>query len=180
MVSPSRMIHCLNFGLAAEADFEHAARVMGYCVESSSKNENMYEHWDYMIQKDGGVGYLIDVKCYRPNQCNFRPNDTIWVEFANVHGKTGWLYGKADFIAYEDITKFHLISRPHLAYIAETKIKNDFVDHKNDALYHRYSRKGRKDVIGKLLWHDVCMGEIIFPKTNEDIHKTKARYEIGG
>ena len=79
------------------------------------------------------------------------PLPKIWVEFNNVNGNDGWLYGEADYIAFERQNNFTLVNRKELVKIAE-----ELVDLKNTvsssklAKYKAYRRYGRSDLISMM------------------------------
>ena len=83
--------------------------------------------------------------------------DEIWVEFKNVKGKDGWLYGGATIIAFDmpEEGGFAIVDRGELAFFCEKHVKNEKVTHKRDAYLKRYTRKDRKDVISILKLHDL-------------------------
>ena len=83
--------------------------------------------------------------------------DEIWVEFKNVKGKDGWLYGGATIIAFDmpEEGGFAIVDRGELAFFCEKHVKNEKVTDKRDAYLKRYTRKDRQDVISILKLHDL-------------------------
>ena len=79
----------------------------------------------------------------------------IWVEFHNVAGKRGWLYGEADKIAFEREKDFVIVDRIALTKFCEKAVAPIFVASAGEALYKIYRRKSRKDVISKVLMSDI-------------------------
>ena len=74
--------------------------------------------------------------------------DEIWVEFKNVQGKPGWLYGGATIIAF-DIPEeggFSIVDREELAFFCEKHVSTSW-SNKKDAYLKKYTRKDREDVI---------------------------------
>ena len=51
----------LELGERAEALFATLAKKLGWKVSPSSKDENIDEHWDFLIEKEG-IAYKVEVK----------------------------------------------------------------------------------------------------------------------
>jgi hypothetical protein len=120
-------------------------------AEWSSENEDMFDHIDVKI---GDI--TVDVKgIKRYSMKDAEANPEIhWVEFQNVNGQKGWMYGKADYIAFELVNEFLLIKREDLYNFCKEKI----VDRKvkdTKGFYTLYSRKGCKDVLSLVLTEDL-------------------------
>ena len=114
-------------------------------IRKSSRDEDIELHIDFWHGKDG-----VDVKG------NNLP-DEIWVEFKNVQGKPGWLYGGATIIAF-DIPEeggFSIVDREELAFFCEKHVKDESVSNKKDAYLKKYTRKVRQDVITIIKLHDI-------------------------
>lgn len=111
----------------------------------------MHQHIDYWLaMSSNGKKWGVDVKG------NNLP-DEIWVEFKNVQGKPGWLYGGAAIIAF-DIPEeggFSIVDREELAFFCEKHVSKETVSNKRDAYLKRYTRKDRQDVISILKLHDI-------------------------
>ena len=111
----------------------------------------MHQHIDYWLaMSSNGKKWGVDVKG------NNLP-DEIWVEFNNVQGKPGWLYGGAAIIAF-DIPEeggFSIVDREELAFFCEKHVSDETVSNKKDAYLKRYTRKDRQDVISILKLHDI-------------------------
>ena len=83
-------------------------------------------------------------------------DDLVWLEFKNVQGKIGWLYGKADWIAFEREKDFVMVKRDELAKMGEKLCDlGDRVSAGRDALYKGYQRRGRKDLLSIVKMSDV-------------------------
>ena len=60
----------------------------------------------------------------------------------------GWLFGKADLIAFENQNGFKIVERTALVRVINRLVKIRVkVDKPEDALYKVYNRKGRPDEI---------------------------------
>ena len=118
---------------------------MGLHVTKSSSKEDINDHVDYWLAYNGNGKWGVDVKG------NNLP-DEIWVEFMNVRGNDGWLYGKADIIAF-DIPEeggFSVVDREDLKVFCELNVEDSFVTSKADAVLKKYRRRDRLDIITRL------------------------------
>jgi hypothetical protein len=149
--SQSRRRYSNATGRMAEVRFVRAAREKGLMVTKSSHTEDMHEHIDYWLAMSSqGKRWGVDVKG------NNLP-DEIWVEFKNVRGNPGWLYGGASIIAFDmpEEGGFAIVDREELAFFCEKHVANEFVANKKDAYLKRYTRRDREDVISILKLHDI-------------------------
>jgi len=66
-------------------------------TSKSTKEEDIHEHWDVKLD------IKFDVKAIKKtNRYDNEPNENIhWVELKNVRGNKGWLYGDANYFAFE-------------------------------------------------------------------------------
>ena len=122
--------------------------------------EEQYQHIDFVIHsKKLKRDVNIDVKgAKRRNRMDNSSNSRyIWVEFKNVRGDNGWLYGKADYIAFhnDDENVFCVVDRKDLVSLCERVCDDSFVKYPTEALYHKYTREGRKDVLSMLYFDDI-------------------------
>ena len=138
-------------GRMAEVRFVRAARDKGLLVTKSSHTEDIHDHIDYWLAMSGqGKKWGVDVKG------NNLP-DEIWVEFKNVRGNPGWMYGGATIIAFDmpEEGGFAIVDREELAFFCEKHVANEAVTDKRNAYLKRYTRKDRQDVISILKLHDI-------------------------
>ncbi len=147
----------LEIGEHAEHVFILLAVKLGWKISASSKDENIDEHWDYLIENDGQE-FKVEVKAEKRihrHDDNAQAHYT-WVEIQNVRGKVGWLFGKADLIAFGKESTFIFVKRLDLLALVNKKV--DLVakvrDPK-DALYKIYRREGRKDKLTLLPISDI-------------------------
>ena len=135
----------------AEVRFVRAARNKGLLVKKATAKEDIHEHVDYWLamNKDG-KHWGVDVKG------NNLP-DEIWVEFKNVRGNDGWLYGGATIIAFDmpEEGGFAIVDRDELAFFCEKHVRHEKVTNKKEAYLKRYTRKDRMDEISILKLHDL-------------------------
>lgn len=145
-------------GKKAEDRFEELAIDSGYEVTQSSNYDNMAKHIDFYLQHSKGIEcFTVDVKARKKStRSDSSYNDElVWIEFHNVQGRNGWLYGEADKIAFEREDDFVLIPRVGLAKFCEKAVAPFFVKNSTDAVYKCIQRNGRKDVISKVLMSDI-------------------------
>lgn len=150
-VSSKRRAYSSSTGRMAEVRFVRAARQKGLLVTKSTHTEDIHQHIDYWLAMSGnGKQWGVDVKG------NNLP-DEIWVEFKNVQGNPGWLYGGATIIAFDmpEEGGFSIVDREELAFFCEKHVLDEAVSSKKDAYLKRYTRKDRQDVISILKLHDI-------------------------
>ncbi len=149
-ISNNRKRYSNATGRCAEVRFVRAARQKGLMVTKSTHTEDIHEHIDYWLALNGSRKWGVDVKG------NNLP-DEIWVEFKNVRGDTGWLYGGATIIAFDmpEEGGFAIVDRDELAFFCEKHVRDEVVKDKREAYLRKYTRKDRKDVITILKLHDI-------------------------
>jgi hypothetical protein len=151
-------------GNHAEDLFVLTAVKDGWKISASTKEQNIDEHWDFLIEKEDQI-YKVEVKSEKRIERNdgAAQENFIWVELRNVRGKVGWLFGKADLIAFETANSFVFVQRRDLLTVVNQKV--DLVakvKSAKEALYKIYTRSGRKDKLTLLPIHDIA--PIIFMK----------------
>ena len=145
-------------GEKAEKLFRDIAIQEGYSVKKSTRYSNIAEHIDfYLTSKRGFDNFSVDVKARKKpsRDATWYEDQEVWVEFHNVAGKKGWLYGEADKIVFEREGDFVIVPRVELTKFCEKSVSPCFVKSANEALYKSYRRKNRKDVISKVLMADI-------------------------
>ena len=147
-------------GQKAEDIFQNLANLRGFEVKPATGMEQ-FDHVDFHLtsnEEDGKMKAMVDVKARKRitrKDSEFQ-DDWIWVEFKNVRGREGWLYGLADFIAFEREEDFVLAFRKELAdwcennVDLETKVKSP-----DEAIYLTYTRKGKQDLISLIRMEDI-------------------------
>ena len=138
----------LTAGLKAEISFTDVAKKKGYQVVHANKDANIYKHVDlYLTQHEHVTSVDVKARKKLSRRDNDYNDDLTWIEFKNVKGNDGWLYGKADKIVFEREKDFVLINRHMLQDFCEQKVSDVFVDTSREALYKKYQRPNRRDVI---------------------------------
>ncbi len=147
----------LELGEHAENLFILLAVKLGWRISASTQEENIHDHWDYLIEKDDKQ-YKVEVKSKKRisrSDAN-EQNNFVWVEIQNVRGETGWLFGKADLIAFEQEKTFLFVKKPDLLKTVNKKV--DLVakvKNPKDAVYKIYKREGRKDKLTLLPMNNI-------------------------
>ncbi|MGI9850157.1 hypothetical protein [Vibrio vulnificus] len=140
-------------GFGTESVFCELAQSKGFKVIPASKKENIEDHIDFYLYRDGKQ-YSVDVKAMKRisrNSIN-KDEDAIWIEFRNVRGNNGWIYGKQDLVAFEFDSYFVLVKRKELLDFVTVSL-NSFtkvVSSSRHALFNLYQRRGRQDLITRI------------------------------
>lgn len=147
-------------GQSAEDKFFRLAKLRGFQIHPATGMEQ-FDHVDFHLtseEEDGSMNAMVDVKARkRVKRRDVDPQDEwIWVEFKNVRGKDGWLYGLADFIAFEREEDFVLSFRKELVDWCESHVDlSNKVFSPDQAEYVTYTRKGKQDVISMVRMNDI-------------------------
>lgn len=145
---------CLELGILAEDAFKKVASKRGWLVTESTRSQNMHQHIDCIIKKDGHA-FNVDVKSLRRRT---RWDDEFelewtWVEFHGVReSDPGWLFGgNAQLFAFEQPAFFIIIDRENLQRLAVTLVDTRRIARNApDAKYAVYNRPGRNDIISMI------------------------------
>lgn len=133
---------------AAEALFGELATRNGWIAVKASHQEDMREHWDWMIGQRP-FAHRVEVKgLKRLSRAGDYQDKWFWVEFKNTIGRPGWLYGKADLVAAQTTTGFLIVPREPLARLADRLVdRTQRVQRASAAMYKLYDRSffGKKD-----------------------------------
>ena len=157
-------------GKEAEEKFKISAKLCGFKVKKSSKEDDIKKHIDFYLEKQGKK-FSVDVKSAK----RIRASDKdvsfkyTYIEIRNVKGEKGWVLGEADYIAFELKNHFLLIKREEIIryikkLIKENKLKKERKREEN----HLYSRG--KDLMILVDINKVrkfAKGNIVFPKVEK-------------
>lgn len=66
----------------------------------------------------------------------------------------GWLYGKADYIAFETLTNWLVVRRKDIINLIDLKVVDRTISKSKD-FYTCYQRDGRQDIIVKIPTSDL-------------------------
>jgi hypothetical protein len=146
-------------GEKAEFLFEKIAKSKGFLTKSATLKQQL-SHIDFIVETKDKKSYTFDVKGRKriTRKDASVTDEMVWIEFKNVQGKNGWLYGAADFIAFERELDFVIISRNNLVTLCERIVQNKKVSSPNDALYAKFTRPTRKDELSLIKMDDILKG----------------------
>lgn len=128
----------------------------------SDKTTDIIKHYDVTI---GSI--RIDVKGLKKvNRWDNDVNENIhWIEIKGITGHLGWLYGEADYFAFETFDYWVLVSKLRLQELIKTRTIKEWVKEKE--LYKLYQRPNKKDVITLVKTIDLCaISEAVINKDN--------------
>lgn len=159
---------CAKRGNTAEDIFERWLIEQGREYRRATINEQ-YEHIDFIVKNPIAEEYVtIDVKAPKSiTRGGVLSSQFLWVEFKNVQGKLGWLYGKNGYIAFYHPyflneaplpypnDRFIVVKTEDFAKLCEKLCTKGKTNSPKDALYKRYTRAGRKDEISIITMQDV-------------------------
>lgn len=144
-------------GDSAETSFEKALKKANLPFRKANFQEEI-SHIDFFVSGLAARDVAIDVKARKKikRSDNAVNDELLWVEFQNVAGRRGWLYGKAEIIAFERENDFLLVNRKLFARLCEklcdiTRINENV----SMPLYTGYQRKGRKDIVSLIKMKDI-------------------------
>ena len=133
---------------------------LGGDVARSTATEDRKDHIDFWWEspRKGRIG--IDVKGIKKNsRSDSNVDDTIqWLELQGVSGYPGWLYGKAEYIAFRTLTKIIFVKRENaLSFALESIEGKEVVYDTPKECYVPYKRKkwGRDDLALKARTEDL-------------------------
>ena len=140
---------CLQTGLGAEQLFDQIAESKSLEIKNAKRRENMQKHIDKYVTENGET-WSVDIKARKKtSRSNSQAQDDwIWIEFQNVRGNAGWLYGEADRIAFETQDDFIVVDRSSLIdYVEDVVDMGKSVKYSSQAQYKTYRRAGRNDLL---------------------------------
>jgi uncharacterized FAD-dependent dehydrogenase len=161
-------------------NFTTKIRSRGWKFSKSSRDEDMHDHVDCHIGivDMGKVVKNLKIEL-KGKKYNCRANEgkeeclCQYIEFLNVNGDNGWVFGKADYIAIEGDDEFYMIARTDLIDFCEklfqislrgtTKeiedsllaLKQKWVPSSKQAHHRLYRRFGRLDIVTRISMEDV-------------------------
>lgn len=146
-----------EMGEKAESIFVSTMKKHNFSIRPSSRDEE-FKHIDFHVTDSKGSSFSVEVKSRKKiKRGDDKVNDElVWVEFKNVRGMRGWLYGSADLVAFEREFDFLLVSRKLLARMCEklcdlTKINTN----PKMPLYTGYQRRDRDDLVSLIKMSDI-------------------------
>jgi hypothetical protein len=138
-----RRLQSKYVGNLSEKAFVDACLLQDWIVMKGSRAQDIHDHVDYIVTTKTET-FSVDVK-------TAQDQELIWIEIKNVNGALGWLYGKADRIAFYTsvLMKIIMVDREELKeYVHKNTIKE--LRPKGEALHHLYQRAGRRDILTQI------------------------------
>lgn len=144
--------HTTSMGTAAEQRFFDICRARGYTIRPANNFENRVNHFDFEVQ-----GFKVEVKAMKAPRRGMAPDpDMIYVELKNVCGGSGWVYGNADFVAFEQRGGYLMVRRDELVQLVQS-MQSKFRHSHVSGVYHTlYSRANRDDLVMVLHANDLA------------------------
>ena len=168
----NKWIDCSKLGKSKEDEFAALlVRQFGGIIRHATKNEDIFSHIDLIWEYNNNKIISFDVKSAKKNsRTDNSPNYTInWIELKNVQGNNGWLFGKADYIAFECEYDWIICRRIDIVKFIDETVKNKRISKSKD-LYTYYQRDGRQDIIVKVLSDDLRkIARYIFNKDDTEL-----------
>jgi hypothetical protein len=143
-------------GEKAEDLFQKIALGKNLKVQKATTKQQI-SHIDFILTNGKNQSFFFDIKARKKisRTSDSYSDDLVWIEFKNVAGNQGWLYGAADYIVFERENDFVLVPRENLVFLCERLVSNVIVDKSKDCLYKKYSRKDRKDELSLIKMKDI-------------------------
>lgn len=141
--------HTKSMGKNAEVKFENILKNNKIKYDVANKDQEMKEHWDYLIKGNKEVKPgRYEVKSAKAKARGLEKDyNIIYIEFKSVGGNQGWIYGKADFIAFETPEGFLVFPREKLLNYISCIIQYMPISEKSGNIGTLYSRKNRNDLV---------------------------------
>lgn len=142
-------------GSRAESLFVRACQRRGvhHCCKASREQDRL-EHFDFIVSWWGRV----EVKAMKARRRGMPPDpNVIYLELKGITGHHGWLYGNADYVAFEQpYQTFLVIPRTELVRQAHAFAPNCARSSRSGVPYTFYSRPNREDLVMVLDVADVA------------------------
>ena len=143
-------------GEKAEDLFEKIALGKNLKVQKATAKQQI-SHIDFILTNGKNQSFFFDIKARKKisRTSDSYSDDLVWIEFKNVAGNQGWLYGASDYIVFERENDFVIVPRGNLVSLCERLVSNVTVDKSKDCLYKKYSRKDRRDELSLIKMKDI-------------------------
>jgi hypothetical protein len=148
---------CAAVGRAAEESFAKIAQSKGCFVKSFLPHTKEQKGHSDVLLDFGGKDVRVDVKAMKNLSRGEEGVELpIWIEFKNVRGGDGWIYGNSDFLAFEMPDHFMVIEREKLLGWCEENVDFETVVSSSKKAYKKvYRRFRRKDLITYVFREDI-------------------------
>jgi len=143
-------------GENAESLFVELAKKHGHKVTPANTHQERVEHWDFLLTKEKNLRVEVkSLKTFAVLHNGRMTKDFLLIEWKGVSGHDGWIWGKADLIAFERQDGFYIVPRKTLLELGEKLCSQEWVDRREDMLYKQYGRKDREDCVSAILLGDI-------------------------
>lgn len=131
----------LEMGKLAEQRFFLTLIRHGYGIKKIKRADRDQErhHIDFVVD---GIKYEIKSK-KRIQRWGESLDQYCWVEITNWSGYAGWLFGRADKIAFETNSGFLIVSLAKLQQLVANRVKWERVSNPCEAVYRVYTQCGQ-------------------------------------
>lgn len=138
-----------NLGKKAEMEFLKILNKLNLKYRNASKKEEIFNHWDFLIESNNEIlKGKYEVKSMKAKERGQPPCPSIiFIEIKSVGGNKGWIYGDADYIAFQTPDGFLILPRKKLQNYTDSKIKSMPLVKKSGLLWTKYTRKDRNDLV---------------------------------
>lgn len=143
-------------GKNAEQLFVELAKKQGFKVTPANPHQERIEHWDFLLSKEKNLKVEVkSLKSFAVLHNGRMTKDFLLIEWKGVSGHDGWIWGKADLIAFERLDGYYMIPRKTLLEVGEKLCSHDWVDKRENMLYNLYGRADRHDCVSAVLLSDI-------------------------
>lgn len=142
--------HTIEMGTQAERCFVRYCKLHKLRVRPATKYENMILHYDYVVETRNKSYPRVEVKSIKSRRRGLPPDPrVIFVELKDIDGNPGWLYGKADVIAFQqpEPVGFIFVHRKDLLDIVDVIKKECRMSLQSGVHHTLYSRPNRHDLM---------------------------------
>lgn len=147
--------HTKQMGTQAEQSFETIIESSpdtfgGY--RSATNKEERFGHFDYVVDEFYGVkNARVEVKATKaPSRGQQADSTILYIELRSVGGHPGWVFGQADFIAFQLNDGFVVFKRPELAAYTRQRTTSFIRAKKSGIPNTLYGRPERNDLVAIL------------------------------
>ena len=97
-------------GEKAEDLFENLALKKNLKVQKATTKQQL-SHIDFILTNAKNQSFFFDIKARKKvsRSSDSYSDDLVWIEFKNVAGNQGWLYGGSDYIVFEREDDFVIV-----------------------------------------------------------------------
>lgn len=138
-----------NLGKKAEMEFLQIINRLNLEYRNASKKEEIFNHWDFLIKSNNVIlEGKYEVKSMKAKERGQKPNSNIiFIEIKSVGGNKGWIYGDADYIAFQTPDGFLIFPRKNLQNYTDSKISSMPLVNRSGLIWTTYTRKDRHDLV---------------------------------